>query len=494
MKKTLLLAATLGLLSALAAPLSFREPAPVPGVSKLSYEAGTEVRLDAAQTVTVKCPDASSAAWARTHLEAWFLVEPKVVAETAADKSLSGEAYRLVAKPDGISVEAQTLAGVRYAFYTLRQVAERMSVGETVVGFHLPALEIEDKPALGFRGLHLCWFPELSADYIERQIRMAAFYKFNFVVIEPWGVYRSERHPWFGWKDGLMTKDVIRHLVDVASDLGVTLVPQINVWGHATASRGSTGKHAALDASSAHQSLFEPGAGWNWCLSNPDALRVIRELVVEMHEAFGNPPYFHIGGDEAEGPSCANCRAVPYSGLVRDHIVAISELLKKRGARTLMWHDMMLKRGDPRWKDFYANGTDETAKLPDLLPKDIVVCDWYYGKGRETYPTLDYFGGSFATLTCTWDDVSGIRAQAKYVREHALFGVLGTVWHHMSGDRFVNLVQFTACGAWGGDEKGVSRGGFAQTWRQCGWDMGVTGDYADFGWYVDQISRDIQGL
>ena len=484
----------------LIAAVSFRAPEIVPPVRSQTFRADVEVRFGPDRTLTVACDDAKASGWVGEHLRLWYGTPPRVVsaAGPSADWTLGDEGYRLSAKPEGVSIEAKTLQGVRYALFTLRQVVERDSSGYTVSGYRLPACEIEDSPALAFRGIHLCWFPELSADYIERQIRLAALYKFNHVVLESWGVYRSARHPWFGWKEGPMTREAIACLVSVARDLGVTLIPQINVFGHASAARSCTGKHAVLEFHPEMQALFEPagrtGSGWNWCLSNPEAVRTVRELVVEMHEAFGNPPYFHIGGDEAEGPSCANCRAVPYSGLVRDHIVAISELLKKRGARTLMWHDMMLKRGDPRWKDFYANGTDETAKLPDLLPKDIVVCDWYYGKGRETYPTLDYFGGSFATLTCTWDDVSGIRTQAKYVREHALFGVLGTVWHHMSGDRFVNLVQLTACGAWGGNEKGVSRGGFAQAWRQCGWDMGVTGDYADFGWYADQISRDIQGL
>jgi len=492
----------------LVAALSFAEPLVIPKPDKVSYDVATEVRLDAAQTLRVRCADASTAAWVRTHMRAWFACEPKVIGETA-NVALPEEGYRLIARPDGLTIEAKTLKGVRYALYTLRQVAERDSSGATVLYYRLPVCTIEDAPALKFRGIHFCWFPEQSAALIERQIRTVAFYKFNCVVLESWGVFRSERHPWFGWKDGPMTKEVITRLVSVAKDLGVILVPQINVFGHASASRSCTGKHAALDVSPDRQSLFEPiggrSSGWNWCLSNPAAVATVKELVAELHEAFGNPPYFHIGCDEADAPTCANCRAVDYAQLVCAHITSICELLKSRGARAMLWHDMLIRRGDPRWKGFYANGSEEMAKLPQMLPRDVVVCDWYYGSDPSglaraeerksqigTYPTLDYFSKTCGldTLTCPWEEPDGIRAQTAYAREAGLFGVLETTWHHFGGERFPGMVQMSACGAWGRGER-LGGGHFATIWRQCGWDMGNP-SYRDGGWYDTQVSRDIQ--
>ena len=516
--KGLLLGAVASLCAGtLPAAVSFCEPCPVPGVRSLSHKADVEVRLDAAQTVTVTCPDAAAADWTRDHVKRWFLMAPKVVADRTmpAAWALGDEGYRLTAKPEGIALAAKTLAGVRHALQTLRQVAERDSSGYAVAAFRLPKLAIDDAPALAFRGLHLCWFPEMSVELVEREIRVAAALKYNVVVLESWGVFRSDAHPWFGWADGPMTKPVVRHLVEVSRDLGVTLVPQLNAWGHAAAARSCTGKHAALDFAPERQTLFEPGGGaggstssaWNWCLTNPAALETVRELIVEMHEAFGNPPYFHIGCDEATGPCCASCRAVPYAQLVSDHIAAICALLKKRGARAMMWHDMLIRAGDARWKGFYANGSEETAKLPQLLPKDVIVCDWYYGndpgggmdpKKRKSetgrYPTLDYFAKEcgFATLTCPWEEPSGIRAQAKYAREGGLFGVLETTWHHFGGTRFPQMVMTAACGAWGGDEKGMTNGRYATLWRQCGWDMGPEkGGYRETGWYDTQVTREI---
>lgn len=496
-------------LRGLSSVVSFRAPEIIPPVQSLTYAADVEVRLDAAQTVSVSCGETDAADWIRNHLKLWFRFEPKVVTVSCdfATWTLGDEGYRLSAKPDGVLVEAKTLQGVRYALFTLRQIAERDSSGATVAYYRLPQLAIEDSPALRFRGIHFCWFPEQSVDLVEREIRLAAFYKYNVVVLEPWGVFRSERHPWFGWPNAPMTKDVVRRLVATAKDLGVTLVPQFNIFGHASASRSCTGKHAALDVHPERESLFEPGGGlrgamssaWNWCLSNPSAVQVVKDIVVEMHEAFGNPPYFHIGCDEAEEPSCANCRAAPYARLVANHILGIGKLLKGHGARTMIWHDMLLDRGDSRWakpegatQRIRANGTKETAAILQLLPKDIVICDWYYGCGLAKYPTLEYFTESgFDTLTCPFKDSMGIQKQGFYAREHGLFGLLQTTWTIIGGEDFPRLLQTAAEVAWGGDIL-VNKGHFASVWRRVGWDMG-TASYRDAGWYDTQVSRDIQG-
>ena len=57
---------------------------------------------------------------------------------------------------------------------------------------------------------------------------------------------------------------------------------------------------------------------------------------------------------------CAACRAQPYVELFFSHFTAVCDHLRAKGARAMMWHDMLLKAGDPRWKGFQANGTDET--------------------------------------------------------------------------------------------------------------------------------------
>jgi hypothetical protein len=506
MKISLLIPATAVAFALTAAEVDFRRPEIVPAPKDMTYEANVPVRIDSATAFAVTCQDSTAASWVKGKVKDWFGVKGASVEQTPAAGVTDGgeESYTLVAEPARIAIGANTLKGVKLAMHTLRQAAERESSGLTLKGYWLPALKVKDEPALSFRGVHFCWFPECSAKLIEHQIRIAAYYKFNYAVVENWGVFRSERYPFLSVPDAPLTVAEAKRLTAIAKDLGVTLIPQVNIYGHAALLRSMGGKHATLDYRPEYQPLFEPFNGWNWCLSNPEALKVVRGLVEELHEAFGNPPFFHIGCDEADPPTCPLCRAAkPYSKLVESHISAVADLLRRRGARAMMWHDMLLEKG--KWRPFYANGDADEAKMVDTLPKDIVICDWYYGSdpgGHDAtggksqtgkYPTLDHFvAKGFSTLTCPWREEKGIEAQMKYAREHRLFGTLETVWHHYRGREFAMMMETAANGAWGdGQPKKWRQGGrpFATHWRQVGWDMGIS-DYADTGFYDRQVTRD----
>ena len=336
---------------------------------------------------------------------------------------------------------------------------------------------------------------------VERAIRLAALLKFNYAIIEPWGMYRSERHPWWGWPGAKMTKDEIRRLVAIGKDLGITLVPQINVYGHASSARGCTMKHSVLDLSPEYEPLFEPD-GWNWCLSNPETQRVLRELIAEIHDDFGRPPFFHLGCDEAHLPSCPECRGVPYAELVRRHVADLAGFVKSRGAHAMIWHDMLLDRNDPRWKGFVKHGSETTAALADTLPKDVIICDWEYSydnmeEVREEWPTMAYFKEKgFPVAGCPWMNYNAMKPMADYISKIGGFGIIETTWHHLRGSDWVKMYTFASSAAWGsaGSPAGrVDDTSFDRALRLVGHDMNVT-DYLDTGhlnyqvppgWWID---------
>ncbi len=431
----------------------FFTPVVVPAPKSVHWRLDTCVRLDGRTSVTLACPEAGALDWLARHLEGAFGF-PCAVRSLAHASGLSGERYRISADPaDGIVVEAASLAGVRHALHTIRQIAFPSRGGLTTSAFIMPAFEIEDYPSLSFRGMHFCWFPEHRVQTIERQIRLAAYYKFNYAVLENWGVWRSETHPWFGWPDGKMTSSEVRRLRGIADDLGVTLVPQFNVFGHASLSRVRTGNHATLDFAPEYEPLFEPYSGWNWCLSNPVARETIKALCLELHDLFGRPPFFHIGCDEACPPTCPACRAADYNELFASLVRELSTLFAARRSSIMMWHDMLLARGDSRWNGFYANGDARADDLLDALPRGTVICDWYYGKSREDggYPTLDHFTAQgFRVLTCPAGDPDGIAAQGAYAAKHGLFGLLETTWTGFNGRTIPAVAPAAANAAWGG--------------------------------------------
>lgn len=438
--------------------------------------------------LTVACPDAESVKWAKDHLKQWFVTGvPEVVAASYTGGAQEEGAYRLEITPSGVSISAGTLQGVRYALYSLRQLAIPSRGTFKVEGWIAPKAVIDDKPALEFRGIHLCCFHETEPWVIERQIRLAAYYKLNYVVIEPWGTFKSKVAPWYCWDDAQLDYKEIKRLRKIADDLGVTLIPQINIFGHASQSRGGTGKHAALDRHPEYQSLFEPDGGWNFCLSNPQTRKLIIALVEELHEVFGNPPYFHIGCDEANEPSCPECMSQPYSKLLLDYITAVADVLEKRGAKVMMWRDMFLEKGDPRWEGFYNNGSAETAKAALFLPKNTVMCDWFYGEKKDDYPTLKYFKDlGYEVLSCPWNDVSGIKAQSEYVQKNGIDGVLGTLWHHNYGPNMRNSFITLSNSVWNSDPETNPNIDFYTHLRQISWDMKIK-KQENFGIFNNEV-------
>ena len=450
------------------------------------------VPFDATTTIVLECQDASAVKWLSEHLNEWYgKMAPKVVAGKSGLTVQSGdEAYAASADASGVKVAANTLAGVRWASSTLRQLAIAKRGTFKVEGMIVPTLKISDAPHMAFRAVHLCWFPETRPEQIERAIRLAALLKFNYAIIEPWGTYKSQKHPWRSWPNAPLTKDETKRLVALGRDLGITLIPQLNSYGHASFSRGGQSrKHSALDFNLEYAPLFEPG-GWNWCLSNPETQRVLREMIAEMHENFGKPPYFHIGCDEANVQSCPECTKTPNHELVVKHIAGLSEYVKSIGARAMIWHDMFLEKKDPRWKGFVKNGSDKAPQMLEALPKDIIICDWQYSYGnmsevRKDWPTIGYFKEKgFDVAGCPWMNYNAMKPMADYLVANGGFGLIETTWHRMSGKNWEKMFLSASHAAWGSPvSHGVS---FERSLRMIGRDMKLT-DYLDTGHNNNQV-------
>ena len=452
------------------------------------------VPFDATTTVRLACPDPAAAKWLQAHYKEWYGdYAPKVAEGQLASFNFqlpsSAEAYAASVDETGVKIAANTLAGTRWASYTLRQLTIAKRGTFKTEGYILPKLTIEDRPHLAFRAVHLCCFPETRIQQIERAIRLAALLKFNYAIIEPWGMYKSERHPWWPWPNAYLTKSEVKRLVAIGKDIGITLIPQINCYGHASSSRGCTIKHSALDLDPEYEPLYEPG-GWNWCLSNPETQRVLRELIAEMYENFDKPPFFHLGCDEAVNQTCPECVKTPNAELVCRHITGLAEFVKSLGARPMIWHDMLLARGDPRWKGFVHCGNKETATLADTLPKDVIICDWQYSYGdmkesRKDWPTIKYFiDKGFPVAGCPWRNYNAMKPMADYLVKNGGFGFIETTWHHLRGSEWEKMYMSSAHAAWGSVvSHEVS---FQRSLRLVGNDMKVT-DYLDTGYLNNQI-------
>ena len=426
---------------------------------------------------------------------------PVLTVKETAYNSKSEDAYTLSVKEDLITVKGKNLTSLKNAFKTLRQLAEVARGTFRVTDYIVSCCEIEDAPVMSFRGIHFCIFPETTREDLEKRIRLAAAHKFNYAVIEPWGIFPYETHPFLSWKGMTWKKEEIKRLVHLGKELGITLCPQLNILGHAACARGGQGKHVILDQDPTFQSLFEPD-GWTWCLSNPYTRQVLSDAVVELCEAFENPPYFHIGCDEAINLAvCRDCRKSNLEDLLLDHIIHFKDLLQSRGARTIMWHDMLLTHGDKRFNGYYANRKkeDHYENLCQRLPRDIIIADWQYGCPPEpgevpevdsSWPTNAYFKEEgFDVVLSPWKNNKGTIQQGNCIRERNLMGMLETTWHTLLSYPDYHAMFYVASNcAWNANEENILSYNMNLTFhlRQVIHDMGLT-RYEDFGFDAKQL-------
>lgn len=359
---------------------------------------------------------------------------------------LPNATYALTVDAAGIAARGKDAAGLRHAWFTLLQLLEPAETAAGGLEFTLPQAAIQDWPALPFRGLHLCVFPETAPAMLEKAIRLAAFYKFTHVALEFWGQLRLSALRELAWP-GVWTKARASRLIAMARGMGLEVIPMFNCWGHASASRLKHGRHVVLDQNPRLAPLFEPD-GWTWCLSNPRTQALLRSVCDELIAVAGPGRYFHIGCDEAYShATCDRCRRTDPVQLFAGHVNQLAAHLEQRGRRAIMWGDALLERG--KWPaGFTANGTaaQPTHEALDRLSRRIVIADWHYNVTQGDVPTLAHFRRhGFAALTCPWNSAGNIRTLARAAAA-SQSGLLMTTWHHLA--QSIPLLAWTANCAW----------------------------------------------
>ncbi len=244
---------------------------------------------------TVRLVDPTNTTWLRTTLDELGLevsetaertVEVQLV-ERVADgfdyevPAYGNEGYELTVGPQTISIKAVEPIGVIRAAQTLSQLA--MEGNGTIVG-----AEIADRPAFKVRGfMHDVGRSFLSVDELKREIDLLSRFKIN--------TFHWHLTDFTGWRLEIKaypqltgdraitrypgcyyTQEQAKEIQDYAAERGMTVIPEIDMPGHA------------------HP--FEQAMGHN--MQTPDGIAELKVILGEVAALFDKAPYIHIGGDE----------------------------------------------------------------------------------------------------------------------------------------------------------------------------------------------------
>jgi len=326
-----------------------------------------------------------------------------------ASLELPPEAYTLQITPNAIALRANGSAGLYYAAVTLWQLLSAAS--ETALPVTLPALRIEDRPRFAWRGFMLDSSRHLqSTEQIKRLIDQAARHKlntFHWHLVDDHG-WRLEikQYPKLtevgAWRipagkagrtpdgqpiryGGFYTQEAARDIVAYAAERHITIVPEIEMPGHARAAIaaypefGSTGEQTTVAPEwGIHPFLF----------SVDDATFAFLENVLrEVMDIFPSS-YIHIGGDEAVKPhwkrSPAAQAKIRELGLADEDalqswfIRRIAQFLTANGRKLIGWDEILDGGPLPEGANVMVWHSISNAAIATQSGHDVVMCPTDY--------------------------------------------------------------------------------------------------------------------
>ena len=285
------------------------------------------------------------------------------------------------------------------------------------------------------RGVHLLLGNEAQAAALQEQLPKLASSGVNVLVLETDYNFEFKSHPELSTPGGV-TQARAHELAAEARRLGIRLIPDINCLGHQSWSKTTL---ALLK----HYPEFDETPGQypnntniycrSWCPQNPDVNKVVFALVDELVNAF-EADAFHVGMDEVfliASEHCPRCRggdpAKLFAKAVNDfhhHIVA------ERKWEMFMWADRLLDAKTMGYGE-WESARNGTAGAVDLIPKDIVLCDWHY-ELRTNYLSVPFLvKKGFRVWPAGWKSLPAAQAFSEFSREQKsrlVVGYLCTTW------------------------------------------------------------------
>ena len=247
---------------------------------------------------------------------------------TGSDATLGNEGYQLSVSRDNVKIMAPTAAGLFYGMQTVFQMLPAQiegNVTSSAVKWQLPGVEIIDKPRFGWRGMHLDVARHfVPVEFVKKYIDNLAMHKLNtfhwhltddqgwrieikkypkLTEVGAWrketliGHNRDKPHKFDGIRHGgIYTQEQAREIVQYAKERFITVVPEIEMPGHAKAAIASYPELGVTGKS------VEVGTHWGVF---PDIFNVeestfsfLEDVLTEVIDIFPSE-YIHIGGDEA---------------------------------------------------------------------------------------------------------------------------------------------------------------------------------------------------
>ncbi|WP_315853185.1 family 20 glycosylhydrolase [Mucilaginibacter robiniae] len=296
-----------------------------------------------------------------------------LVLTATGTEGLPAEGYRLTITPQQITIAGKG-AGLFYGIQTLIQL---MPLDRSATA-KLPALQIEDYPRFGYRGMHLDVSRHFfSVEFVKKYLDLMASYKLNtfhwhLTDDQGWRI-EIKKYPKLtsigsqraqtvigNYHDhnpqqydntpygGYYTQDQVREVVQYAAARYITVIPELDMPGHSMAALAA---YPELGCDSGPYQVAQTWGGFNGVYCPTDqTFSFLEDVLTEIMNLFPSK-YIHVGGDEVtksawhNSPFCQQLikrlKLKDEHGLQSYFIQRIEKFVNSKGRSIIGWDEIL---------------------------------------------------------------------------------------------------------------------------------------------------------
>jgi len=285
-------------------------------------------------------------------------------------------------------------------------------------------------------GLHVLVENKAAAEAVIAELPALAKVGINLLVFEVDYNYEYVSHPKLRGDDPV-SRETVKKVVALCRDLKIRLIPEFQSLGHQSW-EGKTfpllTKYPEFDETPGQFPGNKDIYCRSWCPLHPDVNPIIFALYDEIIEVF-EADALHVGMDEVfliGSEFCPRCKGKDPAELFAKSVNDIHQhLVKERGVEMLMWADRFLDGAATGYGEWEAS-MNRTHPAIDMIPKDIIMCDWHYER-MKSYPSIPLFlNKGFRVLPTSFRDAKQTNKLIYYslaFPSERMLGHVCTIWH-----------------------------------------------------------------
>lgn len=288
--------------------------------------------------------------------------------------------------------------------------------------------------------------PDGLEEFIKFIVEELAPRQVNTLILRVDYNYQYKSHPEL--RDSIaLSKPVVKRLVETCRENNIRIIPQVNLLGHQSWA-GTIGNLLKVYPEFDETPLIKmpekyvwPNADGLYCKSycplHPDVHNVVYALIDEICDVFETDA-FHAGMDEVfyiGEKQCPRCSGRDPAELFAGEVRTIRDHLALNGRKLWIWGDRLIDgktTGLGEWEASFNN----THRAVDMIPKDVIICDWHYERPDKT-PVYFAMKG-LSVVTCPWrmpenavlqvQDMVQFRGHSTPEMKERFLGMVQTVW------------------------------------------------------------------